>query len=61
MPFDIRTATAKELNDRADYLENFPARGRYRDDLQAEARALRHLAGQPLGIREPPSTLAAYR
>lgn len=44
MPFNIRTATVAQLVERADYLENFPAHGRYRDDLHAEARALRKLA-----------------
>lgn len=44
MSFDIRKATIAELLERADYLENFPARGRYRDDLHAEANALRLLA-----------------
>jgi hypothetical protein len=44
MPFDIRTATAAQLVERATYLENFPASGRYRDDLHVEAKALRELA-----------------
>lgn len=41
MPFDLRTATRHEIIERANYLERFPASGRYRDDLHAEARALR--------------------
>jgi hypothetical protein len=44
MPFNVRTATAAELIERADYLENFPAGGRYRDYLHAEASALRRMA-----------------
>jgi hypothetical protein len=44
MPFDIRTATVAELLERATYLEGFPARGRYRSYLHAEAKALRALA-----------------
>lgn len=46
MPFDLRTATIAELLERASYLENFPAHGRYRDDLHAEANNLRLLAAQ---------------
>lgn len=46
MPFDLRTATVAEILERAAYLENFPARGRYRDDLHTEANNLRLLAAQ---------------
>jgi len=43
--FDLRTATAEELLERADYLDNFPATQRgYRAALQSEARGLRKLA-----------------
>ena len=45
--FDIRTATAAQMLERADYLANFPAMNRgYRADLHAEAAALRKLAAQ---------------
>jgi hypothetical protein len=46
MLFDLRTATDAEMIDRAEYLEAFPARGRYRAYLHAEAAALRQLAGR---------------
>ena len=46
-PFDLRTATRADMIERAEYLEKFPARGRYRADLHAEASALRALAGAP--------------
>jgi hypothetical protein len=45
MTFDIRTATRKELLERADYLERFPAGTiAYRDYLLTEVKALRDLA-----------------
>lgn len=50
--FDLRKATKTDLIERAEYLESFPASGRYRDDLLAEASALRRLArdGNPYSI-----------
>jgi hypothetical protein len=49
--FDLRTATITDLLERAGYLENFPARGRYRDDLHGEAKALRLLAADRANAR----------